>query len=615
MISIVRLAALRLVGTLLALEAFFRVMVLPAYASLDSRWWHRFDAWLELAAVQLGAHCSALLGLALVLGPVAEWAASEDAGQADPAKLSASLRRLHHAPFWVGLLWGLEWGGSYLIHAWLQGLPLFGPVGLLALALSLGVPPLGYLVSVRLLRRVTRATSLLASTRQLGEPVKTWSLRTTVTLISLSMTLAPATYVTAIAISSLARRDPVESLLLNTVIFAVAIGSYALLVAWLFADAVGEPLREASGLLKRIVSKGAIDGRELLPVERADEIGRLSHLLNATLSRLARAEAGRDAVLRHVAELNVALERRVESRTSDLRAANAALEQEIAARKRMETELVQAQKLESVGRLASGVAHEINTPVQFVSDSVAFVREAFGGVQGALAAFRFGLEVEGTLDERRRARSEVARICAEVDLDYLETHVPRALERATEGLQRVANIVRSMKEFAHPDARDKANADLNRAVTNTIEIARNEYKYVADLEVELGELPPVLCHVGEINQVVLNLIVNAAHAIGDVVRGTDKKGLISVRTRFLGDAVEISVEDTGTGIPEAARPHVFEPSFTTKGLGKGTGQGLAIARSVVVDKHHGSICFQTETGRGTTFRVRIPVGQGAALAA
>jgi signal transduction histidine kinase len=174
-----------------------------------------------------------------------------------------------------------------------------------------------------------------------------------------------------------------------------------------------------------------------------------------------------------------------------------------------------------------------------------------------------------------------------------------------DGLGRIAEIVRSMKEFSYADQREMSQVDLNRAINSTLVIARSEYKYVADVDVKLGELPLVTCHGGQINQVVLNLVVNAAHAIGDRVKGTHDKGLITVRTYMEGDTAVIMIGDTGGGIPDAIRKRIFEPFFTTKEVGKGTGQGLSIAHSVV-KSHGGSLDFQTELGQGTNFFIRLP---------
>jgi len=304
----------------------------------------------------------------------------------------------------------------------------------------------------------------------------------------------------------------------------------------------------------------------------------------------------------------------VEQAHDELREAHAQLVRETQARARVEAELIAAQKLEAVGRLAAGIAHEINTPVQFIGDSVEFLdgahRDLFALVEEwrrADAALAAGEPVERVL-ERVRAAGE------QCDLPYLLEHVPKAFARSHEGLGRVTEIVRSMKDFAHPDGRQKQAVDLNRAIVNTLTIARGEYKHVAELVTELGELPPVSCHRGEISQVVLNLVVNAAHAIADAVGQSGDHGRITVRSRHDGDAVVIEIADTGTGIPEPARARIFEPFFTTKEMGRGTGQGLAIARSVVC-QHGGELTFETETGRGTTFRIRIPVDEGMQAAA
>jgi PAS domain S-box-containing protein len=289
---------------------------------------------------------------------------------------------------------------------------------------------------------------------------------------------------------------------------------------------------------------------------------------------------------------------------------------DVTERRQLEFGLHQAQKLESVGRLASGIAHEINTPIQFVSDSVHFVRESMADLTLLIQRMR---EVQSAVlsDGNAKAAAEQAQRTEEqVDLPYLVEHLPKALDRALDGLERVATIVRSMKAFAHPDQREMAMVDLNQAIASTLTIARNEYKYVAEVETGFGEIPPVRCLAGEVNQAILNVVVNAAHAVADAVRGSDRKGRIVVRTARDGDEVVVTIRDTGTGIPAAIRDRIFEPFFTTKEVGKGTGQGLAIARSVVVEKHGGELTFETEVGKGTTFFIRLPIaGVGAPLPA
>jgi signal transduction histidine kinase len=192
------------------------------------------------------------------------------------------------------------------------------------------------------------------------------------------------------------------------------------------------------------------------------------------------------------------------------------------------------------------------------------------------------------------------------DLEYLRTNVVTSIASTLDGVGRVAKIVQSMKAFAHPDRGERATADLNAALRDTLTVATNELKYVAQVETDFGKIPPVPCFVSDLNQVFLNLLVNAAHAIGDVVGKTGRLGLIRVRTYLEGSVVVIAISDTGTGIPEAVRGKIFDPFFTTKEVGKGTGQGLALARAVVVDRHGGSLIFETEMGKGTTFFVRIP---------
>jgi PAS domain S-box-containing protein len=279
---------------------------------------------------------------------------------------------------------------------------------------------------------------------------------------------------------------------------------------------------------------------------------------------------------------------------------------DVSAERAMQSDLEQARKLEAVGRLAAGIAHEINTPTQFVSDSVQFIKGAFEDGLRLLGAYREELTPLRSSDperDRRLREQEEA-----VDMEFLMEEGPKAFARTEDGLQRISTIVRAMKEFSHPATKDKAPADINRAIQTTLTIARNEYKYVADVQTDLGELPPVPCLLGELNQVFLNLVVNAAHAIGDRVKGTDQRGLITVRTRRENGFAHISISDTGCGIPEEIRPRIFEPFFTTKEVGKGTGQGLTIARSVVVDKHGGRIDFESEVGQGTTFHIRLPLG-------
>jgi PAS domain S-box-containing protein len=281
---------------------------------------------------------------------------------------------------------------------------------------------------------------------------------------------------------------------------------------------------------------------------------------------------------------------------------------DITERNLLRQQLYQAQKLESVGQLAAGIAHEINTPTQYIGDNVRFLKDVFLDLTHLLTNYERMLSAakDSTLTED--IIQDVMTALERTDAAYLLAEIPKAIDQTLEGVTRVSTLVSAMKEFSHPGTKEKIALDLNHAIDSTITVARNEWKYVANLETDFDpSLPPVLCQPGEFNQVILNLIVNAAHAIGDVAgKSGSEMGTIRVQTRNCIEWAEIRIQDTGSGIPESVQPRIFDPFFTTKEIGKGTGQGLAIAHSVVVDKHNGSISFETEVGRGTTFIIRLP---------
>jgi signal transduction histidine kinase len=276
----------------------------------------------------------------------------------------------------------------------------------------------------------------------------------------------------------------------------------------------------------------------------------------------------------------------------------------------MDLQLRQAQKMEAVGQLAAGIAHEINTPTQYVGDNIQFLKDAFANLTGALKGYTELIAAARQNAVTPETISHAEQLLASSDLDYHIEQIPSAINETLEGVARVSKIVRAMKEFSHPGGKEKSAADLNKAIDSTVTVARNEWKYVADVVMDLDpSLPPVPCFISEFNQVILNLVVNASHAIGDAIRANPgKKGTITIRTRREKDFAEIRVSDTGTGIPEAHRQKIFEPFFTTKDVGKGTGQGLAVVYGSIVKKHEGTVTFETEIGKGTTFILRLPFG-------
>ncbi|HEX7035276.1 MAG TPA: response regulator [Pseudomonadales bacterium] len=277
-------------------------------------------------------------------------------------------------------------------------------------------------------------------------------------------------------------------------------------------------------------------------------------------------------------------------------------------RKHLEAQLLHTQKLESVGQLASGIAHEINSPAQYTRDNIVFVKESFGALLELVKAQDAALAAAAAaLSREEQQRLGTLREAA--DLDFVLNEIPAALEQSVDGIDRISRIVNAMKGFTHPGGDEPESCDLNKLIEDTVTIARNEWKYVAELSLDLDPgMPFVSCFPGELAQVVLNLIVNAAHAIAEQREAGGPLGRIDVRSCYLADRhrVEIRVADDGPGVPESLRNRIFDPFFTTKPVGKGTGQGLAIARSVIHDKHKGTLTLDESVTRGATFVVSIP---------
>jgi PAS domain S-box-containing protein len=289
---------------------------------------------------------------------------------------------------------------------------------------------------------------------------------------------------------------------------------------------------------------------------------------------------------------------------ADLERAYAKLQDEVTARERLEHQLNLARRLEAIGQLSAGVAHEINTPLQYVGDSVHFLGQAFQRITGFIER----------VDQLAKAEqaptwSEVlAALQAgrkEARLAFVMDEIPRAVLASKEGVEHVSRIVQALKAFSHRGSDEKCASDINAAIQNTLVMAHNEYKVVATAQIDLGDLPPVRCIISQLNQVFLNLIVNAAHAIADL--GRSSPGCIKVTSRAIDSVVQVDISDDGGGIPEHIRHKIFEQFFTTKEVGRGTGQGLALARQIIVDGHGGTLTFTSEVGKGTTFTLRLPI--------
>jgi len=273
-----------------------------------------------------------------------------------------------------------------------------------------------------------------------------------------------------------------------------------------------------------------------------------------------------------------------------------------------EKQVLESEKWASIGRLAAGVAHEINTPVQYVGDNLRSLSDVFCDLATIIQKYQSAMRLANWGQLTSEALADIEAAEAELDISYLLADAPSAVNDGLAGVERISEIVRAMKDFSHVDRGEVSAVNINRLLQNTLTVARNEYKYVANVETHFGTLPMIEGYAGELSQVFLNLLVNAAHAIAD----TGQFGTITITTRHDESSVEIAIDDTGTGIPEQIRDRVFDSFVTTKEVGKGTGQGLSIARRIVNDKHKGTLAFETELGKGTRFIVRLPIARASA---
>jgi signal transduction histidine kinase len=283
---------------------------------------------------------------------------------------------------------------------------------------------------------------------------------------------------------------------------------------------------------------------------------------------------------------------------------------DITDRKKLETQLQQSQKMEAIGQLAAGIAHEINTPTQFVGDNTRFFQDAYDDLIQIIRDYENLMKQAKSGTLKTEQITAVEERIEEIDLEYLEAEIPVALQHTLKGVDRITKIVQAMKIFSHPGMRVKEPTDINQEIEKTITITRNEWKYVAQMETDFDpDLPAVPCFRAELNQVILNMIVNAAHAIAEAKgEKPSQLGTIRVRTYHKDNWAKIRISDTGVGIPEDIRHKIFDLFFTTKGTGVGSGQGLAISHSVIVEKHRGTLDLESQEGKGTTFIIGLPLG-------
>lgn len=311
---------------------------------------------------------------------------------------------------------------------------------------------------------------------------------------------------------------------------------------------------------------------------------------------------------RELLSQNLNLERIVQQKTEILQRQGEELKKALQELQLTQTRLLQAQKLESVGQLAAGIAHEINTPTQFITSNITFFEEAFIDVKRLVNTLQELLQTIAQGSAIAETSRKAEKLLEELDWNYLEIEIPTAIQQTKEGLKRVTTIVQAMKEFSHPGSKEKVFCDLNKILATTITVASNEWKYCAEVVTHFdANLPKVFCLADEIGQVFLNILVNASHAIITKNINNTEKGIITISTRHYPDHVEICIEDTGIGIPENIQARVFDPFFTTKNVGKGTGQGLAISHDVIENKHGGSLSLTSETGKGTVFTIQLPI--------
>jgi len=367
------------------------------------------------------------------------------------------------------------------------------------------------------------------------------------------------------------------------------------LTSWLAKHILGMDKWMAHQIARIRAGESAQAAYEAEAAQHATDPTTTSSMLDAMASLYRIISARNDALT----ELNRSLEAQVESRTRELSSANRQLEQEHAKMKALlsqikeaQQQLLQSEKMAAIGQLAAGVAHEINNPIGFVNSNLGSLKTYTNNLLRLIEAYE-----NAQPDAIARARQAA-------DLEFLREDLPSLLAESQEGLDRVTRIVQDLKDFSRVDQAEHQRADLNAAMNSTLNVVRNELKYKADVIVELGDIPEIDCVPAQLNQVFMNLLVNAAQAIPE-------HGKIFVRSGVEEDHVWFEIEDTGCGMSAETQQRLFEPFFTTKPVGKGTGLGLSISYDIIVKRHNGRLDVHSEPGKGSRFRIWLPIVQSA----
>ena len=297
--------------------------------------------------------------------------------------------------------------------------------------------------------------------------------------------------------------------------------------------------------------------------------------------------------------------RELEEKTDELETAYEQLKQ-------THTRMLQQEKMASIGQLAAGIAHEINTPVQFVGDNLVFLRDSFDEMLYGINQYHeMKVSAEQNSEELIKLRNQIISLFGDLDFDYLKSEIPLALDQTTEGVRHVAEIVQAMRNFAHFSNNELGPVNIDDLIQSTVEVTRNAWKEIADLTVVKAEPPLVVKGAwSELGQVFLNLIMNATEAIEDAQTRDNAPGNISIQCRREDNWGVIVVKDTGCGIDPSLQGRIFEPFFTTKDVGQGTGQGLAMTYNIVTEAHAGELTVESEPGKGSSFIVRLPLFEG-----